>query len=162
MSDLVSDLVRYREALKDILANSPQEGHRLAAQALGQEYQSERQPLSADPIDIAEEFVLEAVHGSLNWECRSLSDEGDLSYIEAGTGEHTSRFLSVPLPYLDACKVEYLIDGDYWRDPLLDILDLAVGWCRPGLSDAEKLKLIEEIGTAMISSRNGTDGERNE
>ena len=39
-----------------------------------------------------------------------MSDAGEgLSYIERGTGEDAVRFLSVPIPYDDAEKVEALL-----------------------------------------------------
>lgn len=44
------------------------------------------------------------------WECRQDPNDLTLSWIERGTGEDTETFLSVPLPYDDACKVEGLLE----------------------------------------------------
>lgn len=63
---------------------------------------------SRDPAEIAEEFVAEALQHA-DWEARE-SDEPALSYVERGTGNLCERFLSVPVPYLDACKIEALLD----------------------------------------------------
>lgn len=151
LTDLVADLVRYREALKDILLLSPDEARTIAARALGSEPTAEAAVSQLDPAEQAATFVADALC-QRDWECRDDGSERGLSYIERGIGENCQRFLSQPLPYLDACKVEALLDGTHWRDPLLDILDLASGWCRP-LSDAEKLQAIERIGSRMLDPK---------
>lgn len=64
-----------------------------------------------DPIDLAEAFVRDALTHD-DWEARYFNDAEDSFVIERGVPYVRARFLDTPLPYLDACKIEALLDAE--------------------------------------------------
>jgi hypothetical protein len=78
-----------------------------------------------DPIDIAEEFVAAALTGE-PWECRD-SDGQEPCWVERGVGKDTERFIETPLSYLEACKIEVLLQDARDANGVLRALHEGIG-----------------------------------
>jgi hypothetical protein len=63
-----------------------------------------------DPIDVAEDFVRDAVIGVGPWETRTDATDPSLCWVERGVGTNRVRFVETPLTYLEACKIERLLE----------------------------------------------------